>query len=434
MASPISDAPLLPDDHTSLPVAAPSAIINLITSFSSGEKLLNTICDRYFSSPYKPYTDSPELPLCDFCFGNPQDPPSPVFLETLQQSLLPKTNDYFAYRINSAEPCQYLANSCKERYAFEELSPDDVFLTTGNFSNLSLALQLLVDPHENVVYMEPGWFFYRRLIQHARGKPICVHMPLGSPQKHKGTDEDQDFDDMEVFLDAIDHNTKVIILNSPHNPTGKVYSQAWLETFSSRLMDINRNRKVPVYVLSDEAYSDYVFDEHKHVSITSIYPYSLLAYTYNKMTLAPSQRIGFMLLSPLMPRRESLREGLFNLQMINSWCFPNAIMMESIPSLEVMRDNFEFKSVISKRRDQLTQILEEIGYEILFQPKGSFYMLVKTPIEDDERFCERLWENNILILPGQTFQRPGCFRLSLTATDDMVKRSVTGFRNVFNQF
>lgn len=248
-----------------------------------------------------------------------------------------------------------------------------------------------------------------------------------------GDTQADDEADMQVLLDAIDDRTKVVLLNLPHNPTGKVYSKQWLEQFSEKLLAITCERGHPVYVLSDEAYSDYIFDRERYHTIADIYPYTFLAYTYNKMTLAPSQRVGYLILSPHMPGREALRRPLLSLQITMTWCFPNAMMMESIPKLEAMRDEFE-TDTMSRRRDLMIDSLVAIGYEILVRPKGTFYMLVKTPIKDDVKFCKALAKEKVFVLPGELILTPGCFRLCLTATDDMIKRSVEGFRKCFEEF
>lgn len=411
--------------HHDLPPAAPATHVVRLADVPA-DKNLNTIVKEYSDFKEQRRLSSEDGPfLCDFAYGNPHDHPSANFVETLGHSLMPKSNDHYRYRTNEQAFCKIVADACRRRYPFSDLSDDDVFLTTGNFSGLLIATQLLVEPHSNVIYMNPGWFFYHRLILHARAVPKSVHMSF-SPDTHLQ-------DDMDSFLNAIDENTKLIIFNSPHNPSGKVYPRHWLEQFSARLMQMSKQRSSPIYVLCDEAYSDYVYGQVRHVSLATIYPYCILAYTYNKMTLAPSQRIGYLLLSPLMPQREQLRQYVFLLQMTNSWSFPNADMMESLGSLEKMRDNFQYKSVIERRRDRMSEILQKIGYELLVPVQGAFYMLVKSPVEDDKLFCRKLQDANILVLPGFVFNTPGCFRISLTCSDDMVEGCVHGFGTVFSQ-
>lgn len=201
-------------------------------------------------------------------------------------------------------------------------------------------------------------------------------------------------------------------------------------------MRISRERAHPVYVISDEAYSDYVFDaddEHPFVSIASVYPYSILCYTYNKLTLAMSQRIGYLIISPLMPQKQSLRSLIPVLQIAFTWCYPNADVMESIPFLESFRDQKERLQPLIKKKDSLVAMLKGIGYKLLCEPEGTFYTVWETPIEDDVQFAIWLYRKNVLVMPGSNFGGGSCFRICLTATEEMIERSRGAFDKCFRK-
>lgn len=417
----------MPSSNVNLPPVRPSSLSNELSQDKESQ-LMGSVMKGYMKILQERKIRSEDT--CDFLFGNPKELASPSFVKMLQQALEPKSPKYFGYRMNDASFCELLAQSINTRYGFSKMGDDvvvgkeDVFLTTGNFAGLSMAIQVVVNDSDEVVFMDPGWFAYRRLIKHARGVPKPVRMTLDDS-------EEADMKDMSVMLDAITDKTRAIILNLPHNPSGKVYSSQWLETFADKLMAISKRREDPVYLISDEAYSDFVYDGKVHESIAKWYPYTIVAYTYNKMTLAPSQRVGYLFLSPLMPTsKESLRRPLFSLQLCLTWAFPSAIMMESYGRLEEMRNTFDV-SRFERKRDKMCKTLTEIGYKIMIRPRGTFYILVQTPVADDEKFCEKLVENGVLVLPGIMFETKSCFRICLTATEAMIEQSIPVFRECF---
>jgi aspartate aminotransferase len=148
-----------------------------------------------------------------------------------------------------------------------------------------------------------------------------------------------------------------------------------------------------------------------------------LIYTYGKTLLTPGQRVGYIALSPTMPQRERLREALYIAQLVTGFAFPNALLQHALSDLEKLSIDVRH---LQHKRDWLVGALRRMGYE-LHTPEGTFYLLVRSPLVDDLAFIELLAEHDIFCLPGKVLEMPGYFRLSLTANDEMIEQSLSGF-------
>jgi aspartate aminotransferase len=170
-----------------------------------------------------------------------------------------------------------------------------------------------------------------------------------------------------------------------------------------------------------------VFDGRAFVSPTEAYPWSMILYTYGKTLLTPGQRIGYIALPPALPDRPTLRAGLFAAQLVTGFAFPNALLQHALADLDGLSIDV---AQLQRRRDRLVEALLQMGYEARV-PEGTFYVMVRTPDPDDGAFCERLAAHRVYVLPGSVVEMPGTFRLSLTANDAMVDRSLAGFAAAF---
>jgi aspartate aminotransferase len=228
---------------------------------------------------------------------------------------------------------------------------------------------------------------------------------------------------LDAIAEAINNRTRAIIVNSPNNPTGKIYPPETLKGLAHLLTTASERIGRPIYLLSDEAYSRILFDDRTYPSPTVYYPNSLLFYTYGKTLLTPGQRLGFIALPPEMPAREALRDAIVSAQFVTGFAFPNALLQHALADLETPSIDI---SHLQKKRDLMIQELRRMGYE-LHVPEGTFYLLVTSPLPDDFAFMEVLAQHNIYCLPGTVIELPGMFRVSLTANDEMIERALPGF-------
>lgn len=355
--------------------------------------------------------------VCDFTFGNPQEMPLPGFVEALGRWSVPQNKDWYAYKNNEPGPCAMVAEALRERRGlpFEDA---DIFLTNGAFAALSVTLCALVNPGDEVIFITPPWFFYEALIVTYGGQAVRV----------KADRESFDLD-LEAIAGAITERTRAIIVNSPNNPTGKIYPPETLTRLASLLTEASERNGRAIYLLSDEAYSRIIFDGRDFPSPVAFYPNSFLLYTYAKTLLTPGQRIGYIALAPTMPEREMMREAIFGAQVVTGFAFPNALLQHALADLEGLSIDMAH---LHRKRDWLVEALREMGYT-LHVPEGTFYLLVRSPWEDDTAFTELLASHNILCLPGAIVEAPGHFRISLTASDSMIERAIPGFAAALQQ-
>ena len=260
--------------------------------------------------------------ICDFALGNPHEMPPAAYVEALADALTPRNERWFAYKTNEPE-AQAAAAASLQRLLELPFEPADIHLTTGGFTAIPLALKAVADPGDEVIFTLPPWFFYEPLAIEAGLVPVKIRCDA------------ETFDvDLAALGAAITPRTRVVIVNTPNNPTGRIYPPALLKDLADMLEGASRSNGRRIYLLSDEPYNRIVYDGARFHSPAEYYPYTLLAYSYGKTHLAPGQRIGYLALPPTMPDRGPLREALTALQMAMGWIYPNALLQYALPRLE----------------------------------------------------------------------------------------------------
>jgi aspartate aminotransferase len=366
-------------------------------------------------SPWSRLREEPDV--CDFALGNPHEDSLPGLSQAFQRWSVPENKDWFAYKMSEPASRELVAHSLRLRLGVQ-FEADDIFMTNGAFAAISVAVGTITDPGDEIIYVSPPWFFYAAIIVAQNGTPIRV--PCDS----------QSFDlNLQAIRSAITPHTRAVIVNTPNNPTGRIYPPDTLKALAALLQEASAAAGRPIYLLSDESYSHLLFDGHAFHSPAEYYPNTFLIYTYGKTLLAPGERIGYIALPASMPFREQLRPVIFATQMVTGYAFPNALLQHALPDLENLTIDIER---LQARRDHLVRALHKIGYR-LNPPEATFYLLVRSPLEDDQAFIDILGEEKILCLPGSVFEMPGYFRISLTASDDMVERALPGFARAFTR-
>jgi aspartate aminotransferase len=370
--------------------------------------------DFYFNSRYGERRTAPGI--SDFTFGNPHDMPLAGFVSALRDRAVPENKDWFAYK-TSEEDARTVVTERHGRELGLAFDPEDVAMTAGAFAAIMVAFSLLLDAGDEAVFSEPGWFCYEPMLLAADAVPVKV--PLKVPS----------FDlDLAAIEAAIGPKTRLVIVNTPHNPTGRIYGRAMLRELSELLDRASARFGRRIFLLSDEPYRRLRFDRRGFVSPATIYPWTLISYSYGKVVLAPGQRLGYLALSPLMPMgdRRELREVMFAAQMALGWCFPSALMQHALPELESLSID---QAALSSRRDRLTKVLMQAGYEVL-RPEGTFYLWSRWPAGEPEVFWNALADRDVFVMPGTIMNAPGYFRICLTAADAMVDRALPAFAAV----
>ena len=368
----------------------------------------------YFNSLYARRRSEPGI--ADFTFGNPHEMPLDGMVAAIHESALPQRPDWFAYKTSEEHAQRFLAEKLNAELALP-FEPPDIALTTGAFAAIAVALHLVLDAGDEVICFEPAWFCYEPMVL-ATGA-VLRQVALRKPRF------DLDFDALEAVLGP---RTRVVIVNTPHNPTGRIYDREILAALAERLERASERIGRRILLLSDEPYRRLRFDGRAFISPAALYPWTLVAYSYGKVLLAPGQRLGYLAISPLMPRtdRQSLQDAMFGAQMALGWCFPNAVMQEALPRLDGLSINV---SALARRRDALTAVLERAGHSVL-RPEGTFYLWAKWARPEPDRLWHALAERGVFVMPGKLMRAPDYFRISLTASDEMVERALPVFAAV----
>jgi aspartate aminotransferase len=347
----------------------------------------------------------------DFTFGDPREMAPEEYVAALREAAVPQHPGWFGYTWYDPTAQEAAATSLA-RLTGLPFEPADMLLTTGGFAALSVGMKVVADAGDEAIYSLPPWFAYEALLVEAGLVPVKVRI---SPAT---------FDlDLDAIAAAITPRTRIVIVNSPNNPTGRVYSAETLRRLAAVLDEASARHGRRIFILSDEPYNRIVFSGERFETPAAFYPYTLIAYSYGKTLLAPGQRIGYLALPPTLPEREALRQAVQNLQIAVGFAFPNAVMQYALPELE--RQSLDV-AALERRRDLMVDALTAMGYDV-HRPQGTFYLFPRSPLADDQAFARLLAEQGILVLPGTLFETPGFFRICLTATEEMCERSLPRF-------
>jgi aspartate aminotransferase len=378
---------------------------------AAADAAFDKIKQFYFTSRYAERRFAPGV--ADFTFGNPHEMPLAGIVDAIRDKAVPHDKNWFAYKTSEEEPATFLAEHVGRELGLT-FEPADIALTTGAFAAIMVALRLVLDVGDEAIFSEPAWFCYDPMLLAADARPRSVRL--------KEPDFDLDLDAIEA---AIGPKTRLVIVNTPHNPTGRIYDAATLAKLADVLEKASARIGHRIFLLSDEPYRRLRFDGRGFTSPATVYPWTLISYSYGKVLLAPGQRLGYLALSPLMPidDRQPLRDAMFSAEMAMGWCFPNAVMQYAVPDLEKLSID---QAALARRRDKLIAALSRAGYEVL-PPEGTFYLWARWPGSDPDRLWNRLADRDVFVMPGTLMNTPGWFRISLTASDEMVLRALPAF-------
>jgi aspartate aminotransferase len=381
---------------------------------SAANAAMAGVTDFYFNSRYA--DRRLDRDISDFTFGNPHEMPLGGIVAAIREAAVPQNKDWFAYKTSEAAPQALLAAVVGKELGLP-FEPPDIALTSGAFPAIALAVRLVLDAGDAAVYSEPAWFGYEPTLRAADVVPHKVRL--------KQPRFDLDVDAIEAAIGA---RTRLVIVTTPHNPTARIYEREVLMALAERLERASNRIGRRVFLLSDEPYRRLRFDGRGFVSPATLYPWTLISYSYGKVLLSPGQRLGYLAISPLMPAadRQALRDAVSAAQMALGWSFPNAVMQYAVPELERLSIDVQ---ALARRRDVLTDALTRAGHTVL-PPEGTFYLWVKWKGGDPERLWNALADRGVFVMPGSLMNARDYFRISLTASDEMVARALPVFGQV----
>lgn len=349
----------------------------------------------------------------DFSIGNPEiEPPEPV-LESLRKHASSTEKGTHRYMPNGGLESvrAKVATWISSRY--DVLMPQtNIVMVTGAAAGLNVALKALLNQGEEVIVLAPYFVEYLAYIKNAEGVPVVVNL------------EKKDFHmDVAGIGNAVTANTKAIIINSPNNPTGAVFSEEELIELSQVLERKGQEFNTEIYVISDEPYNSIIYDGVKLPNILEIFRNAIVVNSFSKSLALPGERIGYIAASASITDVSILMDALISLNRTLGFVNAPALFQRVVAdNLDVVIDN-EFYML---RRDTLFDHLKSIGFNCI-KPRGAFYLFPESPIPDDVEFAQRALKYNILLVPGSAFGCPGHFRLSFCVNMSTITGSLPAF-------
>lgn len=355
----------------------------------------------------------------DFSLGNPNlDPPEEVnrrLIEILNQPV-PALHGYMS-NAGYAETRKAVADFLTREHGLS-FNEQEVIMTCGAAGALNAVLKALIEPGEEVIVLAPYFVEYLFYTDNVQGIPVVV-----------STGPDFSLD-VKAIEQALTPKTKAVLINSPNNPTGKVYDEKSLKQLGDLLDRIYRERGQMIYLLGDEPYRKIVYDQIQVPSIFQASRHSISATSYSKDLSLPGERIGYLAVHPDIAEKEELLAACSFTNRTLGFVNAPALMQRLLPAVQGLTVDIE---KYRNKRDIFYQGLSQIGYK-LTKPEGAFYLFPRSPIQDDAAFVKALQEELILVVPGLGFGAPGYFRIAYCTSDAVIEKSLPGFEKVFKKY
>lgn len=362
-----------------------------------------------------------ENSVCDFSLGNPDVPAPAIVGEALREIADNAEKPFtFGYMPNFGYPSarEALAKRASKEQGIKA-SGSDIVITCGAAGGINALFRSIIEPGEEIICPAPYFVEYGFYAQNYGGtlktvpsKPLTFEMDL------KGIDE------------SISEKTRAILINSPNNPTGAIYSEDEIKELGAILDKHNAGRERPIFLIADEPYRFLAFDGVEVPSILPHYKYGLVISSFSKNLSLAGERIGYVLINPEMPDKATMLAGLVLANRILGFVNAPAVGQKL---LEKAIDSDVDKNIYLKRRNAMAKVLDKAGYNYTM-PKGAFYFFPEAPGGDDVKFCAALQEEKVLAVPGSGFGTPGYFRLAFCVGTDVINRSEEGFKKAIAKF
>lgn len=358
--------------------------------------------------------------VCDFSLGNPDLPPPPSVCQGLRDLAEEADQPFaFGYMPNFGYP--HVREALAKEVSREQgvaVSPDCLVITCGAAGAINAFYRAVIEPGDEVLCPSPYFVEYGFYVENHGGV-------LKTAPARPGT-----FDlDVAALEAAITDKTRVLLINSPNNPTGVVYPKQTLVELAAMLTRKNAGRARPIFLLADEPYRFLAFDGAEVPSLLPLYPYTVVVSSFSKNLSLAGARVGYALVNPAMPGKAELVSGIILANRILG--FVNAPAMAQKLLLKALGSQVDAQ-IYARRRDAMREVLDAAGYTYPL-PRGAFYFFPQAPGGDDVAFVASLVEERILAVPGKGFGCPGHFRLAFCVGEDVIRRAADGFKRAMDK-
>lgn len=352
----------------------------------------------------------------DFSLGNPSVP-APLCVDKKIAELASSNADVHGYTSAQglASVRKSIADNLNKRFGVD-VNADDLYMTCGAAASLTVSLNAICLDGDEVIAIAPYFPEYKVFVEGAGAKLVTVEADLEAFQIN-----------FDLFESAVNEKTKAVIINSPNNPSGAVFTEQTILRLAEILKERSEQYGHSIYLISDEPYRELVYDNSVKVPfLLNYYDDTIVCYSYSKSMSLPGERIGYILVSNKMHCNRDVYAAVCGAGRALGFVCAPALMQYVIDSApDAVSDISEYK----KNRDLLYDALTSYGYECV-HPDGAFYLFVKSPLSDAVEFCEKAKELDLLLVPSDSFGVKGYMRISYCVSNDMIRRSLPLFEKL----
>lgn len=357
----------------------------------------------------------------DFSLGNP-NVPAPEEVNQAIRDVLDEEESTFVhgYMSNSGyeDVREAIAQSLNRRFE-TDFGQGNILMTVGAASGLNVILKTLLNPQDEVITFAPYFLEYRSYVSNYDGILVVVSPNTETFQPN-----------LKEFEEKINEKTKAVIINTPNNPTGVVYSAETLESMAQILRVKENAFGHPIVLISDEPYRELAYDGVEVPYVTKFYDDTVICYSYSKSLSLPGERIGYLVIPPALADSKEVFTAATIANRVSGAVNAPSLMQRVVKRCLDVKVNVE---AYDRNRNLLYGSLKEMGFSCI-KPQGAFYLFVKSPEPDEKKFCDECKKHNLLVVPGSSFECPGYVRISYCVSYEQIERSLPAFREVAKHY
>lgn len=358
----------------------------------------------------------------DFSLGNPNVPaPQAVkdaIIKILNEEDPVALHGYTNSNAGYEDVRQAVAESLNERFG-TAFAGKNIVMTVGAAGGLNVALKILLNPGDEVITFAPYFGEYRSYTANFDGVLVAISPDTETFQPK--------LDEFEAKITA---KTKAVIVNTPNNPTGVVYSEETIKKMAAIMEAKQKEFGTDIYLISDEPYRELAYDGVEVPYLTKYYANTIVGYSFSKSLSLPGERIGYL----VIPDEASDSADLISAASVATRIlgFVNAPTLQQKMVVKCLNEKTDI-SYYDRNRETLYSGLKDCGFTCI-KPEGAFYLFVKSPIEDEKAFCEAAKKYNILIVPGSSFGCPGYVRMAYCVAYETIVNSLPKFKELAKEY
>ena len=359
--------------------------------------------------------------VLDFSLGNPSVPPPPQVNDTIRAILdSPQGDSIHAYTSAQGDLAvrESLADSLTRRFGMH-YGPDDLYITVGAAAGLCCCFRALACPGDEFILMAPYFTEYDIFVRGNGGIPVVVPPDYATFQP-----------DMKALEAAITPKTKALVVNSPNNPSGAIYSAETLSAMADLLRRKAAEYGHPIYLISDEPYREIVFQGFTVPWIPDFYDDTLVCYSYSKSLSAPGERIGYVLVGEKVAESRAVYAAICGAGRVLGYVNAPSLFQRVAAACDGLTADL---TVYQTNRDLLYRGLTAMGYTCV-EPGGTFYLLLKSPVPDAGAFCKRAQDYDLLFPPTDDFACPGWCRIAFCTATEQVEKALPIFEKLAREY